>query len=726
MKRRIFLTYVVLIALLAPIIGQQPSTQNQPQTQQKNPQGGDEVVRITTNLVQVDAVVTDKNGLIVTDLKPEEFEILEEGRPQTITNFSFVSLVPKADGPAPNATASKSKNTAPVPPVRLRPEQVRRTIALVVDDLCMAFENSDRVREALRRFVDEQMLPGDLVSIFRARGGNGALQQFTSDKNQLQRAIRQIRWYPPRPGDDCSSEFDDAHSDYTVKTPRSQGSAGARTFESAETKAAREHGDDFRRENTYTGLVGTLAFVTRGLEEMPGRKSIVVISDGLALYNRKGQNDRLISQIDKFFALATRASVVAYSIDARGTTVNPLLINASDDLLPDDTDRVRQGRTDEYNRASGGLYYLANATGGLFLQASDLNVSLRRMLDDQRGFYLLGYRPSDETFKKGTSFRNISVRVKRPGLRVRSRNGFFGVTDEALKSPARTGDSQLYRVLVSPFNAGGVQTRLTTLFGNDQNSANFMRSFLHLDARDITFTDEPGGWKKLVIDVAAVTLGEDGKVVDQFNRTHTIRVGADTFPFVQQNGFIYTADVPIKKPGAYQFRMVVRDAVSQKVGSASQFIEVPDLKKDALALSGIVLTEATADGMPSLPPGAPVESALSVVQSGANPAMRRFQPGMMLSYAHLIYNARLDRATGRPQLTTQLRLYREGKLVFTGAEEPFDPGQQTSFTRLTHAANFRLKASAFSGEYVLQITINDKAGEKPRSATQWIDFEVVR
>ncbi|MEP6911394.1 MAG: hypothetical protein ABI923_01495, partial [bacterium] len=165
---------------------------------------------------------------------------------------------------------------------------------------------------------------------------------------------------------------------------------------------------------------------------------------------------------------------------------------------------------------------------------------------------------------------------------------------------------------------------------------------------------------------------------------------------------------------------------SQKVGSASQFIEVPDLKKDALALSGIVLTEATADGMPSLPPGAPVESALSVVQSAANPAMRRFQPGMMLSYAHLIYNARLDLATGRPQLTTQLRLYREGKLVFTGAEEPFDPGQQTSFSRLTHSANFRLKTSAFSGEYVLQITINDKAGEKPRSATQWIDFEVVR
>src|SRR6266550_5608822 len=247
MKRRIFLTYVLLLALLAPVIGQQPATSNPRQTQQKNPPGGDEVVRITTNLVQVDAVVTDKKGQIVTDLKPEEFDILEDGRPQTITNFSFVSLVPNADGPTPNATASNNKNSPPVPPVRLRPEQVCRTIALVVDDLCMAFESTDRVREALRKFVEEQMLPGDLVSIFRARGGNGALQQFTSDKNQLQRAIRQIRWYPPRPGDSCGTAFDDAHSDYTVKVPRSQGPAGARTFENAETKAAREHGEDFRR-----------------------------------------------------------------------------------------------------------------------------------------------------------------------------------------------------------------------------------------------------------------------------------------------------------------------------------------------------------------------------------------------------------------------------------------------------------------------------------------------
>jgi len=71
MKRRIFLAYVVLLALLASVIGQQPATSNPPQTQQRNPLGGDEVVRITTNLVQVDAVVTDKNGQIVTDLQPE-------------------------------------------------------------------------------------------------------------------------------------------------------------------------------------------------------------------------------------------------------------------------------------------------------------------------------------------------------------------------------------------------------------------------------------------------------------------------------------------------------------------------------------------------------------------------------------------------------------------------------------------------------------------------------
>ena len=88
------------------------------------------------------------------------------------------------------------KSAGPVPPVTLRRDQVRRTIALVVDDLGLSFESIHTVREALKKFVDEQMQPGDLVAIIRTRGGIGALQQFTADKRVLYAAIEKVRWYP--------------------------------------------------------------------------------------------------------------------------------------------------------------------------------------------------------------------------------------------------------------------------------------------------------------------------------------------------------------------------------------------------------------------------------------------------------------------------------------------------------------------------------------------------
>src|SRR5262249_39137151 len=114
----------------------------------KNPSTNkDDVVRISVTLVQVDAEVTDGKGKYVTDLKPEDFEIVEDGKPQLITNFSYVADATRKLPPP-------DKN-APPPPYRLRPEQVHRTIALVVDDLGLSFESTAYLRAALKKFVDE-------------------------------------------------------------------------------------------------------------------------------------------------------------------------------------------------------------------------------------------------------------------------------------------------------------------------------------------------------------------------------------------------------------------------------------------------------------------------------------------------------------------------------------------------------------------------------------------
>src|SRR5437016_10658813 len=164
------------------------SAQNQPQSFQQNP---DNVIRITVNLVQVDAVVTDSKDKPVTNLKKEDFILLQDGKPQTITNFTYVNTrdasVRTISTPKPQSKGAPSLRPPP-PPRGLKPTQIRRTVALVVDDLGLSFESIARIRGSLKKFVDQEMQPDDLVAVVRTGAGMGALQQFTSDKRILHAA----------------------------------------------------------------------------------------------------------------------------------------------------------------------------------------------------------------------------------------------------------------------------------------------------------------------------------------------------------------------------------------------------------------------------------------------------------------------------------------------------------------------------------------------------------
>jgi VWFA-related protein len=163
------------------------------------------VIRVTVDLVQVDAVVTDAKGRHVTGLKPEDFEILEDGKPQKITHFSYVpgNAIPGGPAPvnpAPKQPSAKTSEAIPAPAKALRPEQVQRTIVLMADDLGLSSDDIPNVRKAMKSFVERQMQAGDLVSIMTTSGGMGAMQQLTNDKRQLYAAIDGIRYVRGRTG----------------------------------------------------------------------------------------------------------------------------------------------------------------------------------------------------------------------------------------------------------------------------------------------------------------------------------------------------------------------------------------------------------------------------------------------------------------------------------------------------------------------------------------------
>src|SRR5229473_5927056 len=426
-KRRHFLAVILIAQLSAAASAQQPRTPiteppppAQPQTQPQKPEDI-EVVRITTNLVQVDAVVTDKNGKVVTDLKPEEVQILEDGKPQKITHFSY-NVIQSALVTPPAKPANVDKNAPPAPPVALKPEQVRRTMAIVVDDLGLSFESTHFVRQALKKFVDEQMQAGDLVAIIRTSGGMGALQQFTSDKRQLHAAIERVKWYAN--GRAGVSAFAPIES----PPPGSTGPGDDNTTPTHPTDDL----DQFREDLYAVGTLGALSYVIRGLRELPGRKSILLLSDGIKVFNRDdpSKSDRVQQALFRLTDQANRASVVIYTMDARG--LQTLGLTAADNLSGMTADQVQtqmSNRRSDFFEGQNGLNYLAQETGGIAIRnTNDLARGVKRVLDDQRGYYLIGYRPDASTFDPKTGrrkFHHLSLKVTRPGNSVRMRNGFF-------------------------------------------------------------------------------------------------------------------------------------------------------------------------------------------------------------------------------------------------------------------------------------------------------------
>jgi VWFA-related protein len=671
----------------------------QPAVQQAPPaQLPENVIHINVNLVQVDATVTGKSGKPVKNLKPEDFEILQDGKPQPITNFTYIDVHPGADAaPAPTPVKTKSKPIPP-PPLNLKPGDIRRTVALVVDDLGLSFESISHVRDALKRFVDREMQPGDLVAVIRTGAGMGSLQQFTSDKRILYAAIDHVKY-------------------------NSFGRVGTSSFAPLGNA---EESDAERNSIFAAGTLGAIRFVVNGLRELPGRKAVLLFSENLTLFQGHEADERVLEGIRRLVDSANRASVVFYSIDPRGVVITSL--RAADDTsrlkgspaeIAQQLSQIPSQRSQQVFESQGGLVYLADETGGKFYHnTNDLNDSVRKAVSDSEGYYLLAYHPSASTFDAKTGqpkFHNVRVRLREAaGLTVRSRRGFFGKSDELHEPPPRNQREQIQRALYSPFNSGAIHTRLTTLFSNTALEGSYLNSYLHIDVKDLQFTDEADGWKKAVFDVAAVTFGENGEAVDSTGRTYTIRLRGETYEKVLQDGFFYQFRHPVKKPGFYQLRVALLDDGNRQVGSANQFIEVPDVNK-ALTLSSLILGKQlavpTGDGQQPQP------------DPKANGILRTFKQGDALQYAYQVLDMRAE--PNKPQdLQVQTRIFRDGKPIFEGPPRPLKAGDSNDAKRALAGGAIQLGAALKPGDYVLQVIVSAKEGDKQRAAAQSMDFEI--
>lgn len=712
------------------------------ETQKPVAQPSPPTLRITVTLVQVDAVVTNSHGKRVTGLTADDFELLQDGLPQKISYFSYI---PEAEPAAREPEPKKGDKVPMMAPKPITVGQVKRTVALVVDDLALSFDSIVRVREALRKYIEQEMQPGDLVAIVRTGGGVALLEQFTTDKRLLLEAVNLLKW-------------------------RFNGRAGLGSIiplpgQEGEGPQTRPEMMDYGYTLSALGSLGTLTQVVEGMRELPGRKSVVLLSDSLRVDTEVG------AAIEKLTDLANRSNVSIYSVDPRGLQSG---MSAAEIAMADETSHATPGpvpgagrggisnvpldrqppepepgqpqprdRNDPFSfpmppgagevMSVGGLADLAKGTGGMFFaNRNDIVGCVREATADQLGYYLLGYTPAEGTFDKDQAkakFHRITVRVRRPGLRVRWKSGFRGVPDELTltENTEKTREQQLLEALASPFAATGIHVRLTSLFSTSKKSGPFVHSLLYFDAHGLSFKqDDAGNWHA-AIDLVTSSYRGVKQTMIQRQRTQSIDLTDAMYQKAMKEGFLFGFDDLMKEPGMFLLRVVVRDHESQRLGSASQFLVVPDTRKGKLALSGVMLQLASDEIVRAAGFALP-DNAKGKVEawSEGGPAVRRYHAGQNIAYGYVVINPKLAGPDKMPKTMTQVRVYRNGKLFYTGKPQSVYVQRKNDPDDFVGAGVLRLGGEVAPGEFLIQITVTDPLHKKKQSqVSQWADFEVV-
>jgi hypothetical protein len=474
----------------------------------------------------------------------------------------------------------------------------------------------------------------------------------------------------------------------------------------------------------------SLRFIVDAMGYLPGRKSLVLLSDSQP---RESQDEFLVRQgvpneagtgndddlsrpgddtinhsasLRKIAEKAIRSSVVIYSVDTQGLQyTGPTAADTfgSSSRNPQQFGNLIASRSRLLFQRREGGELIAKQTGGFQIRNSN-SYQFDRIMEDQSGYYLLGYRPTDETFNR--RFHHIKAKVKRSGMSIRTRFGFFGVTEEeAARSKPPSTQDLTNLAIASPFVAQDIEVDMTSFFVDDKSGGALVRSFVYIDAKNLTFTPV-NGRQQGSIELHGVVFGDNGAVVQQLKRGATVSLSERDYQQAMANGIGLNFDMPVKHPGAYQARLAVRDRPTSRIGTAGQFVVVPDLKNKKLAVSGIILGLPNAD------------------KSVSNAGGRRFRQNDDLYYAFNIYNAATESGQVR-NLVMNAMLFRDDKSVYSGPEVPIVASDPKDLSRVYINKVIKLTPDLEPGNYYLQVVVTEKdAKNKATPVVQWIDFEI--
>jgi len=390
------------------------------QTQKAPPldsaQGSQPTFKSTTELVEVDATVLDKDGNFVPGLKAEDITIYENGKPQKIQQFFLVThdLVLPEGSVSPDS-ADQAQTGA------------HRVFVVLFDEAHLANDSLTRVKAGAEGFVQEMFGVGDAGGVFL----NGGMYKgrLTVDKRELVTAIRAVqpafenrqgilgpfRQWPAIEDEVQALRIAEGHRETTNDLARkacqadpqqclSEGGLG--NVENLIQQKARLYIRQARMLTTRT--IQNLESVARGLAKIPGRKTVVFLTEGFFVEDDRGQLEHVAAQM-------ARSGITLYSIDGRGL-INGMSTN------PDVT-RMERARVTSFDTGEDGPNILTEATGGFMVRNIDeIKRGFGLIVRDTSTYYVIGYQPDNPNMDG--KIRKIEVKANKPDLKVRARKSY--------------------------------------------------------------------------------------------------------------------------------------------------------------------------------------------------------------------------------------------------------------------------------------------------------------
>ena len=674
---------------------------------QKKKAEQDWVVELKTVLVELRAVVTDKEGHLVDGLKKEDFELREKGRLQDISSFAAERVGP--------LSISQRVNVANVAPGEPPPPaaQPARSLLLFVDTVHMAAENLLRVKQGLRKFIDEQITDQDAAMVVTSSGMEGIPARFTRERNLLRHYVDRIAvwgsvtnsYFTPALAADVRRESQYA-IDLAIKVLQSEEGLNPDLLSPAMLKQmALGRAGEVLAQNNFrrNSILGTFGAAVELMSRAPGQRLMFLFSDGFSLLDARGVVET--QDLRQAISRAVRSGTVVFSINSKGLQA-PLEIEASRRGPSFRAfDPSLQGRLASYASASekdaqDGMNAIAKDTGGdAFFRTNDVNWALKKSFEGNNIYYALAYYPSTD----GQGYRDIELRVKgHPEYSVRTQKGYLA-SDlvKTAKAAARSPQQKLFDAIARPLPETAINVSASAHYLEVESDKAQVSIKLLIEGSRLTYHDA-GDRSTLALDVAGAIYDRSGKLVTTFIENIKGGVPINQLSEVKASGFNYTKRMELK-PGYYQVRVGALEPETENIGTSAAWVDVPDLAKGKPQLSSVLLAAA----------GDAQHPATGLQQLDA---IKAYKTGSTLVYYLMLYNAPSSTAS---DLTIRSEITLNDKIIYESEPQPVASrvvGQDNKGIEIGGQLNLDLEP----GFYALRVEIKDKSNREFRRSVEFL------